>query len=61
LPLFDIELSFLAVPACSLVTVLRLPQLNSSNELTASIFQTLLIAQASSGWWQQQLLMGCFD
>jgi len=60
LPLFDIELSFLAVPACSLVTVLRLPQLDSSNGWTALIFQILLIAQASSGWRQQQLLMCCF-
>jgi len=61
LPLFDIELRFLAVPACSLVTVLRLSQLDSSNGRTASIFQTLLIAQASSGWWQQKLLTCCFD
>jgi hypothetical protein len=56
LPLFDIELKFLAVPACSPVTVLRLPQLNSSNGRTAWIFQILLTAQGSSGWRQQQLL-----
>ena len=60
LPLFDIELRFLAVPACNSVTALRLPQLDSSNGRTDSIFQILLIAQASSGWRQQQLLTGCF-
>jgi hypothetical protein len=60
LSLFDIELSFLAVPACNLVTVLRLPQLNSSNGRITSIFQILLIAQGSSGWRQQQLLTGCY-
>jgi len=47
--LFDIELIFLAVAACCPVTVLRLPQLNSSNGRTALIFQILLIAQESSG------------
>ena len=60
LPLFDIELRSLPVPACSPVTVLRLPQLNSSNGRTAWIFQTQLIAQGSSGWRQQQLLTCCF-
>jgi len=60
LPLFHIELSFLAVATCSPVTVLRLTQLNSSNGRTASIFQVLLIAQESSGWRQQQLLTCCF-
>jgi hypothetical protein len=58
LALFDIELMFLAVPACSPVTVLRLAQLNSSNGRTALIFQTLLIAQGSS-WWRQQQLLKC--
>jgi len=58
--MFDIELGFLDVPACSLVTVLRLQQLNSSNGRTALIFQILLIAQVSSGWWQQQLLTSIF-
>jgi len=43
--LFDIELSFLAVPHCSPVTVLSLPQLNISNGRTSSIFQILLIAK----------------
>ena len=60
MPLSDIELSFLAVAACSPVTVLRLPQLNSSNGRTASIFHLLLLAQESSGWRQQQLLTCCF-
>ena len=58
--LFNIELSFLAVPACSPVTVLMLPQLNGSNGRTVSIFQILLIAQGRSGWRQQQLLKCCF-
>ena len=58
--MFDIELGFLDVPACSLVTVLRLQQLNSSNGRTALIFQILLIAQVSSGWLQQQLLTCVF-
>jgi len=57
--LFDIELSFLALPACSLVTVLRLTRLNSSNGRTASIFQIMLILQASS-WWRQEQLLTCF-
>jgi len=60
LPQFDIELSFLAVPPCSPVTILMLPQLNSSTERTAWIFQILLIAQGSSWWRQQQLLTCCF-
>jgi len=60
LPLSDIELSFLAVPACNSATVLRLPQLDSSNGRTASIFQILLIAQGRSWWRQQQLLTCCF-
>jgi len=60
LPLFDIELSFLAVPPCSLFTILMLPLLNSSIERTAWIFQILLIAQGSAGWRQQQLMTCCF-
>jgi len=59
LRLFDIELRFLAVPTCSPVTVLRLPQLNSSNGRIAWIFQILLIGQGSLGWRQQQL-MTCY-
>jgi len=60
LSLFDMDLSFLAVPACSPVTVLRLAQMNSSNGRTAWIFQILLKAQESSWWLQQQLLTCCF-
>jgi hypothetical protein len=54
-----IELRFLAVPPCNQVTVLRLQQVISSNGRTALIFHILLIAQARSGWRQQQLLT-CF-
>jgi len=60
LPLFEIELRLLAVPACSPVTVFRLTQLNSSNGRTAWIFQILLTVQARSWWRQQQLLTCCF-
>jgi len=49
-----------ALPACSSVTELRLPQLNSSNGRTAWIFQILLLAQGISGWRQQQMLTCCF-
>jgi hypothetical protein len=56
LPQSDIELSSLAVPTHSPVTVLRLPQLNRSNGRTALIFQIVLIAQGRSWWGQQQLL-----
>ena len=60
LPQIDMELMSLAVPACSPVTVLRLPQLNSSNGRTAWIFQIHLVAQRRSGRRQQQLLTCCF-